>query len=379
MDRADVLIVGGGIAGLSTAYWLARNAGCRIRLLEREPTLGRHSSGKSAAILRSLGTDPVLDAMTRAGGGFLRRPPEDFGAGALLDASGLVLVASGERAHTLEQALQDRPETAGTALSAHALERAAPHLSARGATRAELALHFPLDGRIDVPGLLDGLARGARAAGCEISTGAVVTELVRRADRVCGVRLADGRVLEAATVVLAAGGWAGELGRRAGSEVTLFPTRRHLLVSAEDRRIDPRWPVVWVEHEDFYARPEEGGMLLCACDEDAIDPDDCRIERSIPERILARAASILSPLAPFRSARSWCGIRTLSADGRFALGPDPDLAGLFWVAGLAGHGMAAGAEVGRLAAALLAGQPVDPALARAFDPARLAQHGSRTR
>ena len=117
-------------------------------------------------------------------------------------------------------------------------------------------------------------------------------------------------------------------------------------------------------------------MLLCACDEDPIDPDLCRIERSITEGILARAARILSTLSPFRSARSWCGIRTLTADGRFAIGPDPDVAGLFWVAGLGGHGMSAGAEVGRLAASMLAGRTIDPALAKAFDPARLAQQAT---
>jgi glycine/D-amino acid oxidase-like deaminating enzyme len=64
-------------------------------------------------------------------------------------------------------------------------------------------------------------------------------------------------------------------------------------------------------------------------------------------------------------------MRTLTADGRFAIGPDPDVAGLVWVAGLGGHGMVCGAEVGRLGAAALLGELEREPLARALDPARL--------
>jgi D-arginine dehydrogenase len=75
-------------------------------------------------------------------------------------------------------------------------------------------------------------------------------------------------------------------------------------------------------------------------------------------------------VAPARLEHLWCGMRTLTGDGRFAVGPDPDVEGLFWVAGLGGHGMCVGAEVGHMAARLLAGGAPDE-LARACDPARL--------
>ena len=64
-------------------------------------------------------------------------------------------------------------------------------------------------------------------------------------------------------------------------------------------------------------------------------------------------------------------MRTLTRDGRFVVGPDPDLEGLFWVAGLGGHGMTCGPEVGRIAAARLCGESSGDPMVESLDPARL--------
>jgi D-arginine dehydrogenase len=185
------------------------------------------------------------------------------------------------------------------------------------------------------------------------------------------VRLAGGEELRAERVVLAAGGWAGRLGQRAGSRVALEPTRRHLLVTEADARVDPRWPVVWVHGQPFYCRPESGGLMISACDQVAVDPDACAVDPAVLATIAESTARFMPRFAAARAAHAWCGMRTMTADGRFAVGPDPDLAGLFWVAGLGGHGMVAGAEVGRIAAELLIHGPAGEPLAGALDPARL--------
>ena len=141
------------------------------------------------------------------------------------------------------------------------------------------------EGRIDVAALLEGFVRGARAAGVRVRTGARVGALTRRGQRVTGVVLEDGERVEAERVVLAAGGWAGKLGRKAGSRVALRPTRRHLLVTEPDQSIDPRGPVLWSDPDGFYARPESGGWLLCACDQSEVDPDAWCADESVRERI----------------------------------------------------------------------------------------------
>jgi glycine/D-amino acid oxidase-like deaminating enzyme len=69
-------------------------------------------------------------------------------------------------------------------------------------------------------------------------------------------------------------------------------------------------------------------------------------------------------------AHLWSGMRTFTSDDAFLIGPDPDVAGLHWVAALGGHGITCSAGLGRLAAAHLLEDAPDDALARALDPRR---------
>ncbi len=384
MERAKTLIIGGGIAGLSTAWHLARRGeGPGTVLVEREAHLASHSTALNAAIFRRLCGDAITTAIAERGGRFLLDPPPGFSDVPLVERTGLVLAATGEAA----EALRDWIKGHGASLrheilSASRLRTLLPAFDGR----ADVACLFPDEGRIDIAALTAGFAAGARAGGVSIRRGAAVAELLRNGDRIDGARLADGAEIEAETTVLAAGGWAAGLGARAGSRVELRPTRRHLLITEVDARIDRRWPVLWRLGPDaplagtasepadgeFYCRPESGGLLLCGCEIDDVDPDACLPEARVRERIAARARGNLVGVEGLGVAHFWCGMRTMSADGRFAIGPDPDLAGLFWVAGLAGAGMVCSAEVGRMADARLHGEALDGGAAEAIAPARLA-------
>jgi glycine/D-amino acid oxidase-like deaminating enzyme len=229
---------------------------------------------------------------------------------------------------------------------------------------------FPREGRIDFERLLSGLARGARAAGAEIRTHARVDALLTEdaGGPVVGVRLDSGETLRGARVVLAAGAWAGALGAAVGSRVALEPTRRHLMIAHLPAAARADAPILWDLDAGFYARPERGGWLVCLCDESAVpDPDALAAD----EGVLARLREITSRFlgAAPRSDESWSGLRTMTADDEFAIGPDPDVNGLFWVAGLGGAGMGAGWAAGDLAARLLGGEM--PALAASTAPRRL--------
>lgn len=364
-DRAEILIVGGGVAGLATAYFLAR-AGVRgVVLVEREEQLASHSSALNAAILRTLTADPFLTELAQRSARFLLDPPPGFAEHPLVDPVGLWLTADEERAETLlgwwrgDEALSPCRER-----SASDFRRAAPYYAGPAAA----CLHLPAEGRIDIAALLEGFARGARAGGVELCTGTGVSALLTSGDRVEGVRTADGRELRARWTCLAAGGWAGRLGRAAGSRVGLEPTRRHLLVTGPEPEVDPQGPVLWSSGDDFYCRPESGGWLLCGCDQTVVEPDACAVDPAVRELVARKTARHLPAYADAEAAHFWCGMRTMTGDGRFAVGPDPDLGGLFWVAGLGGHGMVASAEVGRIAAAQLAERPGSESLP--LDPGR---------
>jgi glycine/D-amino acid oxidase-like deaminating enzyme len=338
-----------------------------VVLLEREDALGAHSSGLNAAILRTAGGDPITTALARRGMERLYAPPEGFASVPLVDGRGLILLADEATAPGLRRAAKEARGDA-VEISTERLRSLAPLFRGRGTT----AFHFPREGQLEIAAMVEGFARGARRRGVDIRTGHAVHRLLSREGRVTGARLADGSEIRAATTVLAAGGWAAQLGAGSGSRVRLRPTRRHLLVTRPDRTIDPRWPVVWSLEDDFYCRPESGGMLICACDQVDVDPDHCTIDGDICELVAEKTARLLPALAETKAAHLWCGMRTLTADGRFAIGPDPDLAGLFWVAGLGGHGMVCAFEVGRIAGALLDGRVPPEAAWRDLIPARLA-------
>jgi D-arginine dehydrogenase len=348
-------IIGGGVAGLATAYFLARMGratATQVTLLEREEGTGRHSSGLNAAILRTAIGQATTRRLAEESAAFFKSPPPDFCDGPLVNPTGLVLFEPG-----CEEVLAAR--TACRALSAEEAAALLPHY----ATRGRRAFHVTDEGQLDIAALLAAYERGARAAGVTLRNKCEVAKITTRACRgsgggaqrtpnrkVTGLELADGETLATETVVLAAGGWAGLLGGGAGSRLTLTPKRRHLMVSAPDENIDPTWPVAWSDGDGFYAKPESGGLMLSACDQSPVHPDHCTTDPAVLDQLAAKTARHLPAFADAGVASFWCAMRTFAPDEHFRIGPDPDVAGLFWVAALGGHGMTCSPAIGRLAA-----------------------------
>jgi D-arginine dehydrogenase len=124
--------------------------------------------------------------------------------------------------------------------------------------------------------------------------------------------------------------------------------------------------VIWIVGEEFYFRPESGGLLMSGCDTVKVTPEQGEItDHSEVERIAAKAAHWLPSLADARVARAWAGMRTFAPDDLFVVGPDPRLEGLYWVAGMGGHGITCAPAVGTVAADWIAeGKSMHPAAAK---------------
>lgn len=344
------MIVGAGIAGAATAYFLAQR-GQRVIVLDRERTPGVHSTGRNAAILRTAIPEPALHSLAADSRRFYERPPAGFSEVPLFESVGLYLGAPAEARDEL-RAWTSRQECAhgGAEVPVEQLYEAYPQL----AQELGLAVHFPTEGVFDVDAILMGFLRGAREAGAEMRFGVEVQALAKRGDQVVGVETSDGLV-EADEVVIAAGGWAGRLPGAAGWPLGLTPKRRHLLVTGPLPELDPHAPVVWLAGDEFYFRPESGGLLLCACDQDAVEPEQGEVLRDeVLERIAEKASRWLPGFDELQAAHCWAGMRTFADDPLFVVGPDPRAPGLHWVAGLGGHGITTGAAVGRLAAEWIA-------------------------
>jgi len=354
LDNAEILIIGGGIAGLSTAFHLARAGRKGVVVVEREDLPGFYASGHNAGIARQLTGRAEHTALAIQGRDRLAA------AGLLTPTGGFLLGADPGGA----EALAREAEAFGLPVRRGA---GAPFPG----LRAHEHLHIPSDGLIDTAALLRHCADGARAGGAEVRFGCQV-QGIRAEDG--GFRVTTDRgELRARTLVNAAGGWAGEIGRMAGGlGIDFAPLRRHLVWSPAP--LAPDRPYTWWADRPLYLRPESGGVLLCACEEQPVAPPPRGLQPPNDDAVLEGLAGSLRDLAPaFEDApvaRLWCGIRTFAPDRRFVLGPDPVNPHLYWVAGLGGHGMTSGLAVGAAAARGILGQES----AGSLDPGRRFPH-----
>jgi len=335
VETAEVAIIGGGIAGLSLAYHLARAGQQGIVLLEREDQPGTYASGHNAAVARALTGRDEHTALAVEG---RRRLAE---AGLMTAGGGLLVSAEHGPLDAFEA------EAARHGVAVHRGEG----IPLPGLQAAE-HLAIPGDGVIDIAGLLHTCAEGARAAGAELRFGCALLGIQPTAT---GFHLETDRgPLHVQRLAIAAGAWAGELGRLAGSELAFTPLRRSLVWSGAAHPQQEPW--AWWVDRPFYMRPESGGLLMCPCEEVAVplpargrQPDT---DPTVLEGLFTSLRELAPQLADRPVTRTWTGLRTFAPDRRFVLGWDPWNPRLFWSAGLGGHGMTTGLAVGARAADL---------------------------
>ncbi len=367
MSEDRIIIVGAGMAGVATSYFVTRKGQKNVLILEREKIAGTQSTGRNAAILRTMIPNPLLNRLACQSAEFYLNPPEGFSPEPLVNCVGVYLAARQEHAATLQKWCDDNPESGLIQEDASRVYRQIPIL-APGLTSVA---YKPDDGVLDVHSILQGFLRGATQAGADLRLGQEFKKLVARDGRVLGVETSDG-FLEGTKVVIANGGWASLSETFSGYALPFTPYRRHLLVTEPLPQINPKWPVIWIVGEEFYFRPESGGLLMSGCDTVKVTPEQGEItDQSEVEKIAAKAAHWLPSLGDARVARAWAGMRTFAPDELFAVGPDPRLKGLYWVAGMGGHGITCAPVVGTLAAEWIADGKSNHPSAAMLSPSRL--------
>lgn len=345
-DDCEFLVIGGGIAGAATAWALAERGRSGV-ILEKEPLPGTGASGRNAAMIRRNVPDPVLAALAVESARLFQEPPEGFRDLDFRQTGSVVLAEAGALP------MPDPAACAQLGLEVEVVEpdRLASLAPALVAPQGRAAAWCPSDGVLDIAALLDSYLAAARAGGWEIRLGCPVTGLLRDGDRISGVETPDGPV-RARWTINAAGGWMNQIAPDLALEAV--PCRRHLMVTTPVEGIDPDHPFCWDEPGGFYFRAESGGWLVSPCDVDPWDPaTPCGVSEDLMAEAAEKAGRFVAGAADLGIAHAWSGMRTLTTDDRPLIGPDARVRGLFWVAGLGGHGMTLSAAVGPLAADLL--------------------------
>jgi glycine/D-amino acid oxidase-like deaminating enzyme len=357
MRSTHVVIIGAGFAGASTAYYLTRFGLRDILILEQEDVVGVHASGRNAGMIRQIVSDDTVASLLREGAGFIRNlagiwptPVEFHQNGSLLLGAGTVwkgLLADAEKA-----------QKAGVPVEYLSTQGAIRQVSALEDGDFEGAVGCPTDGVIDIHGLLYGYLQLAQAGGARLLTATKVLALQTMKDRITAV-VTESETIQTEIVVNAAGAWAAGIGRMAGAaDLPLSSYRRHLFATGVLSWVRPHWPFVWDFADEFYFRPESGGLLLSPCDE-VPHPPGLPLPYPSAGLLLYEKLKRYPRLCNLTVKTSWAGLRTLSPDRRFVIGWDPAIQGFFWVAGLGGHGVTASGAVGRLAAHLIINQDTE--------------------
>jgi len=359
----DVLIVGGGIMGSSTAFNLVRlEPKLKVAVVEKDPTYATSSTTLSAANLRTVAfslkenfliskrTFEILATfesdMTVEG----RKPDIYFRAEGNLFLCATAGLAAARRIFTMHKSLGSNAEW----LESDEIHARWPLLNVEGIAAGTFG---PTDGHLDAYGLLMAYKSKARSMGAEYLQDEVVS-LAVDGGRVTGARLASGGVLRAGTTVNCAGAWAAQVARTAGVEIPVVPVRRQIF--AVDTQIKPERPLPLIFHPSgLYLRSESGGLILCgrSLDEDPVAFDFNWERERFMDVIWPELAAFIPAFESLKLIRGWAGLYEVNTlDHNAVIGPWPELEGFYLCNGFSGHGLMQGPAVGQYVAERITGR-----------------------
>lgn len=360
MTEADFIIIGGGIAGASTGYWLSRHG--RVLVLERESHPGYHSTGRSAALYTAAYGTPQVRALTLASRAFFDQPPEGFCEHPLLSPRGEMTVDFDNAPDELQRQYLSAKASVPQMQLLDA-DEACARLPILRRDKVHGALYDPTASDIDTDALHQGYLRGIRRNQGQLHTDCEVLGLERDAQGHWLVRTSD-QTFSAPVLINAAGAWADQVGVLAGARpLGLQPKRRAAFIFAGPQDLDcQHWPMLVSLDESFYMKPDAGLFLGSPANADPVPPHDVQPEE-LDIALGIHRIEEATTLSIRRPTRTWAGLRSFVSDGDLLAGFDPQVPGLFWVAGQGGYGIQTSPAMGQASAALVRGAALPEALA----------------
>jgi D-arginine dehydrogenase len=352
--KPSLVIVGGGIAGLSCAARAA--AEFDVTVFEAELQPGYHSSGRSAAVYIEAYMNEVIHGLT------VDSREHHLAAGA--KPVGDVTISDADHLGELDEFV-----ALWRSLCPDLREVAAADVLARvPILRPEQVVRAVIDPNamsIDAHRLLDGFRRALIAAGGRIVNNARVDRLQRQST---GWLVGSGtQTVPADVVVNAAGAWGDDLARLAGvAPLGLQPLRRTALLVDLQRDVS-FWPLIHRVQGGLYFKPEAGVLMVSLADENPSPPCDARPDELDIAMTVERFQE-MTTVEVRRLSQTWAGLRTFLPDRVPAVGYDAGVDGFFWLVGQGGAGMQTAPALGQVAADLLAGRA--SRYAEALSPAR---------
>lgn len=350
---SDILVIGGGIAGISAAARLAPHA--HVTVLEGEDALGYHASGRSAALFEENYGSASVVALNRASAAF-HQP--------YLSPRGLMLLGrTGE-----EDAFA--ADVARLGCTRIDTERARAHVPILNDS-VTLAAYHAASYDIDTDRMIQDFARTVRDTGGAVRTGAAVTAIAQTTQGWTVETRAGpftGQIL-----VNAAGAWADTIAQMAGvAPIGITPLRRSMARLPAPCGHDVRtWPIFFGVGETWYAKPDAGKLLVSPADEDLVTPQDAWADDMVIAEGLDRYSQHVVPPVT-RVETTWAGLRSFAPDRTLVLGPAADRPSFIWCAGQGGYGFQTAPAASQVLADLVLQRTpqIDADVVRSLSPAR---------
>lgn len=354
--ESDVLIVGGGVAGLSLGAALSGHR--KVTVLEAEDAIGHHSSGRSATFSHFGIGNEMVRGLTAASRAFFQKPPDGFSEAPIARTATALFVATEAMLPTLDTLEEAMKPHAPDIRRVSEPEMLALLPTLRTGAGAVVAGIVDPDGlRLDADALLQGYARTIRSSEGKVLTGQRVVAVEAEAGGWTVVTESGDRHT-APVLVNAAGAWADGLARMAGvAPLGLQPLRRTIIVVDPPEGADvSAWPFVKTAVDDFYILPEGGRLAASPVDEVPDDPCDAQPE-DYDIALAAWKVEEYTTLSVPRVQHRWAGLRTFASDGTPVAGFDPLAPGFFWLAGQGGFGLQTAPALAEAAASLILSTP----------------------
>ncbi len=344
-SKADIVIVGGGVVGLSLAYNLARLGRERIVLLERGE-LGQGSTARCAGGVRQQFSTPVNVQLQRLSVRLLLDFERELGASADFRQVGYLFLLTDE---LLVDAFKGHLQMwRGQGLSeARWLEPAqVADLAPLVATGDVIGATFcPTDGLAGPAEVTLGYASAARRLGVEIRTASEVLGIQVDHGRVVGVTTASGAVACAAAFICA-GAWSRQLGLGVGLDLPVQPYRRQVFVTGRVPAMTREHPMVVDFARTLYLHPEGDGVLMGMADPNEGPGFDTSVNWDFASTVATAAVMRIPTLAEISIKTGWAGLYEMTPDHQPILGSIDEVEGLWCACGFSGHGFMQAPAVG---------------------------------
>ena len=358
-DRCEVVVIGGGVIGVSVAYHLAEAGIQDVVLLERKE-LTSGTTWHAAGLVGQLRTSINMTQLARYTSQLYRGLEEDTGqATGYRQCGSISIAATAERFEELKRSAS-MAKVFGLEVNVLSVAEIAEKYPLIQTDDLYGGIHIPSDGYANAVDITQALAKGAKSRGARIFTDTKVEAILRDGDQVTGVRTAEGEI-RSKYVAICGGMWSRDLAASVGVNLPLHACEHYYVLFEGVEGLNPELPVLRDYDACTYYKYDAGKLLVGAFEPSAkpwgmegISEDFCFDEIAGDfdhfEPVLHDAMKRLPALERAGIQKFFCGPESFTPDVRYHLGEAPELKNCFVAAGLNSIGLQSAGGVGKVTA-----------------------------